>query len=312
MTVSHRAELWLGRLLCVAAAVLWSSAGLFIKRLTDPAGAAWSGWQVAGMRSLIAGITLLALARLFVRPTNDAPAAPPARAALLDHRNWVLGLVYGPTLLTYVLAQTYTTTANAIFLQCTAPLYILFLSAWLLRERPGIGDYLTLPALLAGIILILSAELTFREGAFGNVMALISGVGYAFVILLLRKWRDGCPLAGIAVGNFLLAAVGIGVACAGPKGLVRPDASAWTQIAWLGVFQIGLAYFLFQAALKRITAVEAALLTLIEPVLCPLWAWLFADDRPPSGSLIGGAIILGGLLVHTLWKAQMEKCDTGS
>lgn len=303
---SAASEVWLGRGLCLAAAILWSTAGIFIKRLTDPAGAAWSGWQVAGMRSLIAGIALLIFARMVdTRPRSDgAPAAP--RSLLPTRQSWILGLIYGPTLLTYVLAQTYTTTANAIFLQYTAPLYILALSAWLLHEKPGIGDVLTLPALLAGIGLILSAELRFKEGAFGNTMALVSGVGYALVIMLLRKWRDSDTLVGMAVGNFLLAAGGIAVACGSPQGFVRPDAAAWAQILWLGVFQIGLAYFLFQAAVRRITAVEASLLSLIEPVLCPLWAWLFVADRPPMASILGGGVILAGLVVHTLWKAQTE------
>jgi drug/metabolite transporter (DMT)-like permease len=305
---SAAAELWLGRGLCLGAAILWSTAGLFIKRLTDPAGAGWSGWQVAGMRSLIAGVALLLLARLCARRPAEADAAgTPPRSLLPTRQNWVLGLIYGPTLLTYVLAQTYTTTANAIFLQYTAPLYILALSAWLLREKPGLGDVLTLPALLAGIGLILSAELSFKDGAFGNAMALVSGVGYALVIMLLRKWRAQDTLVGMAVGNFLLAAAGIAVACGTPQGFVWPDAVAWAQILWLGVFQIGLAYFLFQAAVRRITAVEASLLSLIEPVLCPLWAWLFVADRPPFASIIGGAVILAGLVVHTLWKAQMEK-----
>lgn len=309
---SAAAEIWLGRGLCLAAAILWSTAGLFIKRLTDPAGVAWSGWQVAGTRSLIAGITLLVLARLFARkPSADGPA-PRAPSLLPTRESWILGLIYGPTLLTYVLAQTYTTTANAIFLQYTAPLYILALSPWLLRERPGIGDVLTLPALLAGVGLILSAELNVKEGAFGNTMALISGVGYALVIMLLRKWRGQDTLVGMAVGNFLLAAAGIAVACGSPQGFVWPDLASGAQILWLGIFQIGLAYFLFQAAVRRITAVEASLLSLIEPVLCPLWAWLFVADRPPLASIVGGLVILAGLIVHTLWKARMEKRAAGS
>ena len=304
----ERANSWAGRGLCVATAVLWSTSGLFIKKLTAESGAAWSGWQVAGARSLFAGITLLALGRIWPRRPAEAgvSVAPPRRPWLPDGRQLVLAIVYAGTLLTYVLAQTFTTTANAIFLQYTAPVYILFLSPWLLREKPKAADLLSLPMLLVGIFVILSAELQFGHGTFGNVMALISGVGYALVMLLMRKWRNAGAEGGIALGNFLLAAIGIGIACRSAQGFVWPEIRSGAQILWLGVFQIGLAYFLFQGALRRITAVEASLLCLIEPMLCPLWAWFFVADVPPRNSMLGAGIILLTLAANTIWKARSE------
>ena len=231
----------------------------------------------------------------------------PARPLWLPTgRQIILAVVYAGTLLTYVLAQTYTTTANAIFLQYTAPVYILLLSPWLLREKPKAADLMSLPVLVVGIFLILSAELQFGHGTFGNVMALISGAFYALVILLMRKWRNEGAEGGIALGNFLLAAVGIGIACGSARGFVWPSLVSGAQILWLGVFQIGLAYFLFQGALRRIAAVEASLLTLIEPVLCPLWTWLCVADVPPRNSIIGGGVILLALVMNTIWKARTE------
>jgi drug/metabolite transporter (DMT)-like permease len=299
---------WAGRGLCVATAILWSTSGLFIKKLTAESGAGWSGWQVAGARSLFAGITLLALARIWPRrpAESEVPLAPTRWSWLPDGRQIILAIVYAGTLLPYVLAQTFTTTANAIFLQYTAPVYILFLSPWLLREKPKTADLLSLPLLIVGIFVILSAELNFASGTFGNVMALISGVGYALVMLLMRKWRNQGAAGGIAMGNFLLAAIGIGVACRSAQGFVWPDLRSGAQILWLGVFQIGLAYFLFQGALRRITAVEASLLTLIEPVLCPLWAWFYVADVPPHRSMLGAGIILLTLAANTIWKARTE------
>ena len=299
---------WAGRGLCVATAILWSTSGLFIKKLTAVSGEGWSGWQVAGARSLLAGITLLALGFIWRRRVTEGgvPVAPARPWWHPDGRQMILAVVYAGTLLPYVLAQTFTTTANAIFLQYTAPVYILFLSPWLLREKPKAADLLSLPVLLVGIFVILSAELQFGHGTFGNVMALISGVGYALVMLLMRKWRDAGAEGGIALGNFLLAAIGIGIACGSAQGFVWPDLRSGAQILWLGVFQIGLAYFLFQGALRRITAVEASLLTLLEPVLCPIWAWLYVADVPPRNSIIGGAIILLMLVTNTIWKARTE------
>jgi drug/metabolite transporter (DMT)-like permease len=163
---------------------------------------------------------------------------------------------------------------------------------------------LTLPALFVGIYFILSAELQFSHGMFGNVMALISGVAYAGVIMLMRKWRDVGALGGVILGNFFLAVIGMGMAFTTPQGFVLPDLHSGAQILWLGVFQIGLSYFIFQESLRSITAVEASLLSLIEPVLCPLWAWTFVADRPPFPSLIGGGVILAALVAHTVWKAR--------
>jgi len=304
----EHARRWAGRGLCVATAVLWSTSGLFIKTLTGESGAGWSGWQVAGARSLFAGITLLALGRIWPRRPAEAgtSVAPGPRSWLPDRRQVLLAIFYAGTLLTYVLAQTFTTTANAIFLQYTAPVYILFLSPWLLREKPKAADLLSLPMLLVGIFVILSAELQFGHGTFGNVMALISGVGYALVMLLMRKWRNAGAEGGIALGNFLLAAIGIGIACRSAQGFVWPEIRSGAQILWLGVFQIGLAYFLFQGALRRITAVEASLLCLIEPMLCPLWAWFFVADVPPRNSMLGAGIILLTLAANTIWKARSE------
>ncbi|MGO8703743.1 MAG: DMT family transporter [Candidatus Brocadiia bacterium] len=299
---------WAGRGLCVATAVLWSTSGLFIKTLTAESGAGWSGWQVAGARSLFAGITLLALGRIWPRraAADEVPVAPPRSPWLPDGRQVILAIFYAGTLLTYVLAQTFTTTANAIFLQYSAPVYILFLSPWLLREKPKAADLLSLPVLIVGIFVILSAELQFGHGTFGNVMALVSGVGYALVMLLMRKWRNAGAAGGIALGNFFLAAIGIGIACGSAQGFVWPGLRSGAQILWLGVFQIGLAYFLFQGALLRITAVEASLLCLIEPMLCPLWAWFFAADVPPRNSVLGAGIILLTLAANTVWKARTE------
>ena len=282
---------WKGRALCVATAVLLSTSGLFIKSLTQRAG--WSGWQVAGMRSLIAGVTLLVLAR----PKRLLPTG----------RQWILAMITWPMLLTYVLAQTYTTTANAIFLQYTSPLWVFALSPVLLRERPTREDLLAIPALLAGSGLILSSRLALGYSRFGDLMGIASSFGYAGVVLLLRKWRRGGVVVGLAWGNFILAAIALPVARLGPTGFVTPDLTSGAQILFLGVLQIGLAYFLFQWSLRGITATEASILTLVEPVLCPLWAYLAIGDEPGPRSIIGGAVIVLTIVVHTVFAARRNR-----
>ena len=282
---------WKGRALCVATAVLWSTSGLFIKSLTQRA--EWSGWQVAGVRSLIAGLTLLILGR--------------RKRLLPTRRQWLVAVVLGPMLLTYVLAQTYTTTANAIFLQYTSPLWVFAFSPVLLRERPTREDLLAMPALLGGMALILSSRLALGYSRFGDLMGVVSSFGFAGVFLLLRKWRDGSGVVGLAWGNLILAAVALPVAALAPRGLVAPTLTSGAQVVFLGVFQIGLAYFLFQWSLRGIAATEASILTLIEPVLCPFWAYLAIGDEPPSNSILGGAVIISAIVLHTVFSARRAR-----
>ncbi len=286
-------SVWKGRALCVGAAVLWSTSGLLIKSLTREDGAGWTGWQVAGMRSLIAGIALFILGR----PGKLLPT----------RRGWILAMITWPLLLTYVLAQTYTTTANAIFLQYTAPLWVFALSPVLLGERPTRADMLAIPALLGGMALILSSKLALGYSRFGDVMGVLSSFCYAGVILLLRKWRDKEGVAGLAWGNLILAGVALPIAALTRTGLVLPDFTTGPQILFLGVVQIGLAYFLFQWSLRGITAAEASILTLVEPVLCPLWAYLAIGDEPGRLSIIGGGVIVVTIVLHTIATGRRKR-----
>jgi len=277
-----------GRALCLAAALLWSTSGLFIKRLTGPApsGAAWSGWQVAGIRSLLAGVFLL----LIGRPDRLLPRA----------HQWLVAVLTAGTMLPYVLAQTYTTTASAILLQYAAPVYVLALSPWLLAEPLQRRDLLAIAAVAGGIAMILPTGNSEGSSWFGNAMGLLSGFAFAGVVVALRKWRDGSGVLGLAWGNLLTAAVALGVAVLPPRRFTPIGLSSGCQIGFLGLIQIGLAYFLFHNGIRYIRAAEASLWTLLEPVACPLWAWLFLGDRPPCAALAGGALILLTLALHSL------------
>lgn len=290
-----------GRLLCIGAALLWSTSGLFIKTLTAPApdGPGWSGWQVAGLRSLVAGFTLCLLSLVPWGPTTTlAPDTKAGRRAPGAHE-WFIALMMALTMLAYVLAQTYTSTANAILLQYAAPIYVLLLSPWLLDERLKPRDLLAVGAIAAGILLIVPSSTTPGE-RFGNLMGLLSGVGFAAVILTLRKWRDGNGVRAMAIGNFITAAAALPVAAAAKQGLVPLGPVTAAQIMFLGVFQIGVAYFLFQRSVQILRATEASLLTLLEPVACPLWAYLIIGDTPTGTTIAGGTLIVLTLALHSI------------
>jgi len=205
------------------------------------------------------------------------------------------GAAYAATLLCFVLATRLTTGANAIFLQDTAPLYLLFLGPWLLQERVHKRDLISVLALGAGMALILTgsapAAATAPDPPRGNAFAAASGVTWALTVTSLR-WLSRQPgdggIAVVAIGNILcfLAALPAAFPVTG-GGLL-----SLAVILYLGVAQIGLAYALVTRALRHVTAFEATAILLLEPALNPLWTWLVHGERPAPRALAGGAVIL--------------------
>lgn len=260
------------RLYLLAAAALWSTGGAAIKLC------GLNAWQVAGGRSLIAGLVLLAL----VPSTRRRPS----RLSL------AVAVAYVFTVVLFVLATKLTTSANAIFIQDTAPLWVLLLSPWLLSERPTRGELLAVPVFALGLGLFFLDQLTPGQ-VTGNLVALGAGVAFALSIMGLRRLGDGGP-AALVQGNLLAAAVTL------PLWPLGPAATPLDLglVAFLGVFQLGLSYLLFSRGLTGTPAVEAALLVLLEPVLNPVWTFLFTGERPGPWAVLGGAIILAA----TAWR----------
>ena len=266
------------RLLLLAAAVLWSTAGAAIKL------SSLTGWQISGGRSLVAGVFLL----LAVRESRVRPTL----------RSVLVAIAYAFTVILFVLATKLTTAANAIFIQDAAPLFVLVLSPWLLREMPTRGELLSIPVYALGLGLFFLDELSGGQ-ALGNVIALFSGVAFAFSIVGLRLLRHEGP-AALVQGNLLAAAIALPVGLSGPA----PGPVDLALVGYLGVFQLGLAYLCFSRGLVKTPAVEASLLVLLEPVLNPVWTFLAMGERPGPWALAGGAVVLGATLWRTLRAAR--------
>jgi drug/metabolite transporter, DME family len=263
------------RLFVLAAAVLWSTAGAAIK-LTG-----LSGLQVSSGRSLVAAAVLLLL----------VPAARkrPSRKAL-----WA-ALAYAATVTLFVIANKLTTAANAIFLQDAAPLYVMLLSPLLLGEKPSRSELTSAPIFLVGLALFFFDQLSPGQ-MLGNGVAILSGVAFALAIIGLRAVAEEGPVA-LAWGNLI---AGLGVLPFAAPGFA-PVANDWLVLGWLGVFQLAAAYLLFSRGVQQTPATEASLLILIEPVLSPVWTFLFAGERPGPWALAGGAVILAA----TLWRVAV-------
>ncbi len=277
------------RLQVLAAALLFSTGGAAIKAIS------LAGGQVAGFRS---GIAAVALALLL-----------PASRRNWSRRTLLVAVAYAATLLLFVTATKRTTAANAIFLQSTAPIYLLLIGPWLLREPVRRSDLGFFAAVAIGLALVFLGEehaVTAPDPVSGNLLALASGLSWAFTVAGLR-WlgRDPDPqansgAAAVLAGNLL------GFLLALPWSFPIEGAGAVDALvlAYLGVVQIGCAYAFLVAGLRHVPALEAAILLLVEPVLNPIWAWLAHAEAPSGFALLGGGVILGATAAKSVRDAR--------
>ncbi len=256
-------------ILLIIAAVLWSTGGFLIKLVV------WHPFAIAGMRSAIAAVVLL----LFVRRPQITWSATQLGCAL----------AYAGTVVMFAVANKYTTAANAILLQYTAPVYIALFGAWFLNERTTRLDWMTVFLVLTGMTLFLFDGL--KTGNWlGNGLALASAVSFASLVLLLRKQKDASPIESVILGNLLAALIGLPFMFG-----TMPGAQSWLGLILLGVFQLGISYLLYAKAIRHITALEAVLIPVIEPLLNPIWVMLMFGEKPSGLALIGGIIVLGSV-----------------
>lgn len=276
------------RLQAVAAAVLFSTGGAGIKV------EAFSAAQVSCVRSGIAAVALLLWLRGRVRWTPGTLAA---------------GLVYAATLSLFVGATKLTTAANAIFLQSTAPLYLLLLAPLVLRERVHLRDVLYLAAIATGLVFCFAgtpgATATASNPALGTWLGAASGLAWALTLVALRIIGRGDAnstdaVAPVVAGNVLAVLVALPFALPFP----RATAGEWLTLVYLGVFQIGLAYICLAGAIRHLPALEISLLLLLEPVLNPVWTWIVRGEEPGRWTMIGGAVIVGATIIKLLVDAR--------
>jgi len=255
--------------LAFLAGVLWSLGGLLIKQVQ------WNPLAISGARSAIAALVLLA----FLRKPRITWSWAQVGAAI----------AYVGTVTLFVAANKLTTAANAILLQYAAPVYVALFGAWLLKERVTLLDWGIIVVVLGGMALFFFDKLT-SGGWWGNILAIASGVTFATMIVLLRMQKDGSPIESVLIGNVLAALIGAPFMFQG-----TPGPLGWIALVLLGVFQLGLSYGLYSTAIKHITALEAAMIAAIEPILNPIWVFLFIGEAPGTYALIGGIIVLAAV-----------------
>lgn len=276
------------RMRVVTAAVLFSSGGTAIKLC------GFGPWQLAAGRAVIAAFAMVVL----------IPAA---------RRGWswrapVVGIVYAGAGLLFILANKLTTAASAIFIQATNPLFILALAPVLVRERVTRRDLEYMAVLMVGMALLLSAPgrsfATAPNPVLGNALAAGCALSWALTVIGYR-WvahrgpaGTGAVAAAAITGNAIVFLVALPLALP----LERGTPGDWLVVAYLGVFQLALAYVFLARAVTQVRALEVALLMLVEPVLSPIWAWLVHGETPGIRAILGGVVILAA----TAWHAWRE------
>jgi drug/metabolite transporter (DMT)-like permease len=278
-----------GILAMAGTAFLWSIAGLFIKVID------WNPIAIAGSRSLIASIIIFIYLK---RPKIHLSFAQVAAA-----------VANATTMLLFVSANKTTTAANAIILQYFAPVLTAFIGAMLLKERARLEHVVALPIVAAGMILMFLDEL--GGGRFlGNALAFLSAITFSFYFVFMRMQKDGSPLESNLLSHWLTASICILLSLFLP--LPQVTLKSLGAIAVLGVVQIGFSAILFAIAIKRVSAVQASLIAVIEPVFNPVWVFFAIGESPGPNALIGGGVIILAVTMASIVSARRKEESSGA
>ena len=256
---------------------MWSLGGLLIKSIP------WPPLAISGMRGGIAAIVIYIFSR------NDK--------ITITKDKIIAACFYTLVVTLFVMANKLTTAGNAILLQYTAPVYVALFGYMFLGERSTFVDWATIMILLLGLALFFFDDLSF-DGYLGNVLAILSGMSFAGLTLLLRKQKDDSPSDSILLGNILTLVIGLPVIVGGTEF----DLNSIILILLLGVLQLGIPYILYTTAIKHVTALDAIIFPIIEPILNPILVFIVLGETLGAWSVFGGALVLSGVIFRSILK----------
>ncbi len=263
-----------GILAVLTAAIMWSTGGMFIKLIT------FDALQISFFRGIFAALVFLVI---FKKEIFYANVFTIINAGF-----------YSAILILFVIATKTTTAANAIFLQYTAPIYVLIFEPIINRTKYEKINVITIIICFFGMILFFFGRIStgYQEG---NIIALLSGAAYAAFLLGMRKNKKEYQFSSIFYGNVLVALI-----CFPSIFSIQSfNIKNMLMVTYLGIFQIGIAYAIFSYGLKKVYAIEASLISMIEPVLNPVWVFLGYGEIPSITAIFGGIIIIAAISVRT-------------
>jgi drug/metabolite transporter (DMT)-like permease len=263
-----------GIIAVLIAAVLWSSGGILIKLVT------LHPMQISFFRGIFAALVFAIIFR--------------KKAFIFNGMTFINGIFYAAILILFVIATKLTTAANAIFLQYTAPIYVLVFEPLINKTEFKRINVITIFVCFVGMILFFMGELSFTH-IEGNIVALLSGIAFASFLIGMRNNKHEYQFSTIFYGNIMITLV-----CIPTLGsLYTLTMADFLMVAFLGIFQIGIAYAIFTYGLKRVFAIEASLIGMVEPVLNPVWVLIWYGEIPSFPAIIGGVIIISAIALRT-------------
>lgn len=270
-----------GLILISLTAFLWSSSGLFIKILSLDA------FQILFYRSSIAALTIFIVSVIRRRELKFEK----------DLISNLCAISFAGILILFVTANKLTTSANAIFLQFTAPIYLLFLEPVFLKTKVDKKNLITVLISIAGMALFFFGKLEIGN-IWGNIIAILSGISFAFFSLFL-KWKKQLHGRENTINNVIMGNILVAFFCF-PfiyDRLAITPTETWILL-YMGVIQIGISYIIFNEGIKYVSATESMIIAMLEAIFNPIWVFIGVGETPSVFAVSGGVIILAAILFH--------------
>lgn len=272
-------------LLLILSSILLSTGGILVKNVD------WNPIAIAGTRSFISSFVILMYLKKPKITFNKAQIGG--------------SIGYASSIILYIYANKLTTAANAILLQYTSPIFVAILGAWILKEKLYYYDWITIFLVFGGMTLFFIDNVGLGS-MLGNILAVLSGFFVACFTVAFRFQKDGSPVDTVWTGSILAFLIAL------PFILQSiPDLKSIIYLIVMGVFQIGISSILYALSLKHLTALEAVLITVIEPLLNPVWVFIFVREKPSSYAIVGGAIVLLAIIIRGIYVSKkLENIQT--
>ena len=264
-------------LLLIVTGIIWSSGGLFIKLIP------WSPISIAGIRSGLSALVIYLYRRL--------------DPIYLSKYVWAGAISYSVMVICFVFANKITTSGNVILIQYAAPIYVALFSFSFLGEKANIADWVSILIIFVGLSSFFYEDLSYFQ-LWGNILSILSGIGFAGLTLCMRKEKKANPVDCVLMGNILTFLVCIPFY----KNGVTLDIKPWVSIIFLGVIQLGLSYIFFSIAIKYVKALDAIIYPVIEPLVNPLLTFLFLGELMSNTAVFGGAFVIIGVVGRGLYQ----------